>query len=168
MAIKIPRKGVLSANEAELFLRDARSAAQLKHPNIVGVHEVGREGETIYIVTDYIAGVNLRDWLTGQRPTMREAAELVVILADALHHAHQAGVIHRDLKPGNVMIDGDGRPYLIDFGLARREAHDVTMTVDGHIVGTPAYMSPEQAAGKGHDADRPATSTRWVSCCSSC
>lgn len=154
VAIKIPRKDALDATEKELFLRDARSAAQLKHPNIVSVHEVGREADTIYIVTDYINGVNLRDWLTGQRLSLRESAELVVKMAEALHHAHQAGVVHRDLKPGNIMLDGDGRPYLIDFGLARREAHDVTMTIEGHIVGTPAYMSPEQAAGKGHDADR--------------
>ncbi len=154
VAIKIPRKGALDAQETEKFLRDARAAAQLHHPNIVGVHEVGREHDTVYIVTDYIKGANLGEWLTGQRLSFREAAELLVKVAEALHHAHQAGVVHRDLKPGNIMIDGDGQPHVIDFGLARREAGEVTMTVDGHILGTPAYMSPEQAAGKGHEADR--------------
>ena len=75
-------------------------------------------------------------------------------IADALHHAHEAGVIHRDLKPGNVMLDKDGQPFLLDFGLSRRDVGEVTMTVDGQILGTPAYMSPEQAEGKGHQADR--------------
>ena len=154
VAIKIPRKGALDVQETEKFLRDARAAAQLHHPNIVGVHEVGREDDTVYIVTDYIKGANLREWLTGQRLSFRESAELLVKVAEALHHAHQAGVVHRDLKPGNIMIDGDGQPHVIDFGLAKRDAGEITMTVDGHILGTPAYMSPEQAAGKGHQADR--------------
>ncbi len=153
VAIKIPRKGALDSKEAEMFLRDARAAAQLKHPNIVGVHEVGREDDTVFIVTDYIEGANLREWLSGQRLTFRESAQLIVKVGEALHHAHQAGVVHRDLKPGNIMLDRDGEPYVIDFGLARREAGEITMTVDGNILGTPAYMSPEQAMGKGHDAD---------------
>jgi hypothetical protein len=154
VAIKIPRKGALDANESELFLRDARAAAQLKHPHIVGVHEVGREKDTLYIVSDYVDGANLKEWLSGQRLSFRESAELVVKVAEALEHAHQAGVVHRDLKPGNIMLDRDGQPHVIDFGLAKREAGEITMTVDGHILGTPAYMSPEQARGKGHDADR--------------
>jgi serine/threonine protein kinase len=82
----------------------------LKHPSIVGVHEVGREGGTIYIVSDFVEGVNLAEWLTGTQPTPREAAELCAKLAAALHHAHDAGVVHRDLKPSNIMMDisGDG------------------------------------------------------------
>ncbi|MEX0675726.1 MAG: protein kinase [Pirellulales bacterium] len=154
VAIKIPRHGQLDAQQTELFLRDARAAAQLKHPHIVGVHEVGREDDTLYIVSDYIEGANLREWLSGQRLTMREAVELVVTIAQALHHAHEAGVVHRDLKPGNIMIDLDSEPHVIDFGLARRAADDVTITVAGQVLGTPAYMSPEQARGEGHQADR--------------
>jgi serine/threonine protein kinase len=154
VAIKIPRKGALDAEESELFLRDARAAAQLKHPHIVGVHEVGRADGTVYIVSDYVEGANLKEWLSAQKLSFREAAELVVQVAEALEHAHQAGVVHRDLKPGNIMMDRDGRPHVIDFGLAKREAGEITMTVDGHILGTPAYMSPEQAEGKGHEADR--------------
>jgi tRNA A-37 threonylcarbamoyl transferase component Bud32/tetratricopeptide (TPR) repeat protein len=154
VAIKIPRQEQLDPKESELFLRDARAAAQLKHPHIVGVHEVGREDNTLYIVSDYIEGANLREWLSGQRLSIREACELVVKIAHALHHAHEAGVVHRDLKPGNIMIDMDSQPHVIDFGLARRTADDVTMTVAGQVLGTPAYMSPEQARGEGHTADR--------------
>ena len=154
VAIKIPRQGQMEPEETEKFLREARAVAQLKHPNIVSVHEVGRDGETVYIVSDLIRGLTLDDWLTGQQPTAREAAELCVKVADALHHAHEKGVIHRDLKPGNIMLDADGEPHLMDFGLARREVGEVTMTLDGHVLGTPAYMSPEQAEGKSHEADR--------------
>ncbi len=73
----------------------------------------------------------------------------MIKLADALEHAHQAGVIHRDLKPGNIMMDRSGDPYVIDFGLARREVGDMTLTLEGQLLGTPAYMSPEQAAARG-------------------
>ena len=121
---------------------------------IAGVHEVGRESDTVYIVTDYIDGANLSEWLTGQRLTSREAAELVVKIAEALHHAHEAGVVHRDLKPSNIMLDRDGEPHVIDFGLARRENGEIAMTVEGQVLGTPAYMSPEQARGEGYRADR--------------
>ena len=153
VAIKIPRAGQLSKQQQEFFFREARSAAQLRHPNIVTVHEVGREEETLYIVSDFVRGIDLSEWLTGARPTALEAAELCATIADALHHAHEHGVVHRDLKPANVMMDGDGRPHLMDFGLARRDVGEMTMTLDGQIIGTPAYMSPEQATGEAHTAD---------------
>ncbi len=154
VAVKIPRRGQLDDQEIEKFLREARAAAQLKHPSIVSIHEVGRVADTVYIVSDFIGGVSLADWLTGQQPTFREAAELVSVIAEAVDHAHSAGVIHRDLKPGNILIDTEGHPHLTDFGLAKRESGEVTMTVDGQIIGTPAYMSPEQARGEGHEVDR--------------
>ena len=154
VAVKVPRKDQLSAPEAEHFLREARAAAQLRHPYIVSVHEVGREDGLLYIVSDFVHGATLSDWIAGKHLTGREAAELCVKLADALHHAHQAGVIHRDLKPSNIMVDLDGEPHLMDFGLARRESGEITMTIDGEVIGTPAYMSPEQARGEGHAADR--------------
>jgi WD40 repeat protein/serine/threonine protein kinase len=175
VAVKIPRKELLSPTEAEQFLREARAAAQLRHPNIVPVHEVGREDGTLYIVSDFIEGLSLEDWLTGQQPTCREAAELCVTIAEALHYSHEAGVIHRDLKPANIMVqvaEGQGPrdegkaasslvpqpsplvPYIMDFGLARREAGEITMTIEGKLLGTPAYMPPEQARGEGHHADR--------------
>lgn len=154
VAIKIPRRGGMTPEEQEQFFREARAAAQLRHPNIVSVHEVGRDGDSIYIVSDFIRGVTLKDWLTGQQLTSREAAELCAKVADALQHAHEQGVVHRDLKPANIMMDYDGQPHLMDFGLARRETGEVTMTADGQVMGTPAYMSPEQALGASHQADR--------------
>jgi serine/threonine protein kinase len=154
VAIKIPRKGQLGPNEIEQFFREARAAAQLRHPNIVPVHEVGRDGDTIFIVCDLVRGVELSDWLTSNRPGIREAVGLARKVALALHHAHQCGVIHRDLKPSNIMMDVNCEPHLMDFGLAKREIGEITMTVDGQILGTPAYMSPEQAAGRSHWTDR--------------
>jgi WD40 repeat protein len=132
----------------------ARAAAQLRHPNIVQVHEVGREGDTVYIVSDFVEGLTLADWLTAKRTTPRGAAELCARVAEAMHHAHEAGVIHRDLKPSNIMLGPDGEPRVMDFGLARRDAGEMTLTVEGTVLGTPAYMSPEQARGEGHSADR--------------
>ncbi|MBI3860935.1 MAG: protein kinase [Planctomycetia bacterium] len=154
VAIKIPRQEQLDANQTEQFLREARAAAQLRHPSIVSVHEVGRHDGLVYIVSDFVSGLTLADWLTGQRPTIREAVKLCVKIAEALEHAHAAGVIHRDLKPSNIMIDVSGDPHLMDFGLAKRDAGEITMTVEGHVLGTPAYMSPEQARGEAHQADR--------------
>ena len=154
VAVKIPRKGQLDPQESQQFLREARAAAQLKHPNIVTVHEVGREDGQVYIVSDYVEGLTLADWLVGQQLTSRTAAELCVKVADALHHAHEQGVIHRDLKPTNIILDRDNEPHIMDFGLAKRETGEVTMTMEGKVLGTPAYMSPEQAKGEGHSADR--------------
>ena len=154
VAVKVPRRGQIEGPEAEMFVREARSAAQVKHPGVVAVHEVGREEGTLYIVSDFIDGCGLNDWLSGRQLTPKEAAELCLKIADALHAAHEAGVVHRDLKPGNVMMDMAGEPHMTDFGLAKREAGEITMTVDGQILGTPAYMSPEQARGEAHKADR--------------
>lgn len=154
VALKMPRKSQLMAHEAEQFFREARTAAQLKHPNIVPVHEVGKEHGKIFIVTDLIRGQTMSDWLKEFRPSAREIAELCATIADALSYAHSKGVIHRDLKPSNVMLDEQLQPYIMDFGLAKRELGEITMTVDGTVLGTPAYMSPEQAQGKLHWVDR--------------
>lgn len=153
VAIKIPRQGQLQPAETEHFLREARVVAQLTHPNIAQIHEVGNEGGTIYIVTDLIQGATLSDWLKTNFPSAIDTARLVVSIADALQHAHDAGIIHRDLKPQNIMLDDDSRPILLDFGLARRDAEEVTVTQYGDLLGTPAYMSPEQARGEAHSVD---------------
>ena len=153
VAVKLPRRAQLDDSQAEQFLREARVVAQLHHPNIVGVHEVGRDGETVFIVTDFVVGKSLSDWLGAQHPSFSETATLCAKIADALHHAHRAGVVHRDLKPQNILVDHQGEPKLTDFGLARRETGEVTMTIDGQVLGTPAYMSPELAQGQSHQAD---------------
>ena len=154
VAIKIPLKQNLSEAELHRFLREGRSAAQLRHPHVVAVHEVGRDDETVFIVSSYIDGQSLRKSLNERRPTPREAAELCRQLAEALHHAHEQGVIHRDLKPSNVLIDAGGQPHIADFGLAKwlEDGHD--RTLEGQLLGTPAYMSPEQARGEASRADR--------------
>ncbi|MBM4091917.1 MAG: hypothetical protein FJ276_21175 [Planctomycetes bacterium] len=154
VAVKIPRKERLSEDELEAFLREARAAGQLSHPNIVSVHEVGRDGDTIFIASDYVEGATLREWLKGRPVAPSEAARLCCEIAEALEHAHQRKVIHRDLKPSNILMDAQGKPHVTDFGLARREAGEITITLDGAVLGTPAYMPPEQARGAGHQADR--------------
>lgn len=154
VAVKIPRKGNLSTMEVEHFLREARAAAQLRHPNIVPVFEVGREENTVFIISEYVLGESLADWMKSQRRSVDEIARVCIPVTEALAEAHAAGVVHRDLKPSNIMIDNSGKPRLMDFGLAKREIGEVTMTIDGFVVGTPAYMSPEQARGEGHWTDR--------------
>lgn len=153
VALKIPRRGELTAAEAEMFLREARAAAQVRHPNIVAVHEVGRDGDRIFLVSDLIAGKSLAESLKRTHRSQREVARLVETIARALEDAHRFGVIHRDLKPANIVLDHDGKPYLTDFGLAKRASGELTMTMDGHALGTPAYMSPEQARGDSHRVD---------------
>ena len=154
VVVKLPHGGRLSAIQAEEFLREARAAAQLRHPHIASVHEAGRAEGKVYIVSDYIPGRNLAERLQIEPMTPREAAELCATLADALHHAHEAGIVHRDLKPSNIIVDPEGRPHILDFGLAKRESGEVNMTFDGKVLGTPAYMAPEQARGDSNLADR--------------
>jgi serine/threonine protein kinase len=154
VAIKVPRAGSLATDgDRDRALREARRLAQLSHAGIVPVHEVGEHEGLPSLVSDFIVGLTLADLLTGRRPAPREAAGLVAEVADAMQCAHGRGVIHRDIKPSNVMIDDVSRPHLMDFGLAKREAGEVTMTLDRNVLGTPAYMSPEQARGEGHKVD---------------
>ncbi len=167
VAVKIPHRGhLVSAKDVERFLREARSTAQLRHPGIVSVHEVGKFEELPYLVSDFIDGVTLADLLTAQQVGLREAAELIAQVANSLDYAHSLGVVHRDVKPSNIMLERSGvripaegpaplgKPMLMDFGLALREDIESTMTQEGQVLGTPAYMSPEQAAGLSHDVDR--------------
>jgi WD40 repeat protein/serine/threonine protein kinase len=153
VAIKIPRRQNMAEEEQDQFLREARAAAQLSHPNIVSVHTVGRDGDTLYIVSDFVDGVDLADKITVTRFTPRQSVFLCVKVAAAIEHAHQHGVIHRDLKPSNIMLNSDNEPLVMDFGLAKRDAGEITMTYEGKLLGTPAYMPPEQARGEGHDVD---------------
>ena len=154
VAIKVPRAGNLAGpQELDRFLREARSVAQLRHPAIVSIYEVGQQDGVPYLVSDFVRGVTLADLLSARRPGFRESAELVAAVADALQYAHEQGVVHRDVKPSNIMIGDDGKPSVMDFGLAKREAGEITMTIEGQVLGTPAYMPPEQARGEGHAVD---------------
>ncbi len=154
VAIKVPRAGNLAGkDDLDRFLREGRSVAQLKHPTIVPVHEVGLSDGVPYLVSEFIEGPNLSDVLTARQLPLRESAQLIAIVADALEYAHKGGVIHRDVKPSNILFDAAGKPHLMDFGLAKRDAGEITMTEDGQLLGTPAYMSPEQARGHAHKVE---------------
>jgi hypothetical protein len=154
VAIKVPRAGILSnSDDLQRFLREARSVAQLRHPSIVPVHEVGQQDGMPYLVNEFVQGMTLADLISGSRPSPQEIARLVADVADALQYAHERGVVHRDVKPSNVMLDEAGKPHLMDFGLARRDGAEATLTFEGQVLGTPAYMSPEQARGESHLVD---------------
>jgi WD40 repeat protein len=154
VALKIPHTGLLtSSDELERFHREARAAAQLRHPGIVTVHEVTTLEGLPTLVCDFASGQALRDLLRVRRLTFSETATLIAEIAQALDYAHSMGVIHRDIKPANIMV-GELKPFITDFGLALREGAETTMTLEGQVIGTPAYMSPEQALGKGHQVDR--------------
>jgi serine/threonine protein kinase len=215
VAVKVPRTSeLMTAEDEERFEREGRTAAQLRHPGIVPVYQVGRIDETPFIVTEFVQGVTITQALTGRTFNHRDAAELVIQIADALDYAHRQGIVHRDLKPSNIMLEeahkssgsgtlpvsgsrstvqasgdlqadssrstGEGSTTrgawtssarsgsasrsrtkstlqftarVMDFGLARRDTGEATVTVAGEIIGTPRYMSPEQARGEGHDVD---------------
>jgi tRNA A-37 threonylcarbamoyl transferase component Bud32 len=155
VAIKVPRLGVLGTREeAQRFLREARAAANLRHPHIVPIYDAGEVEGTYYIASAFIEGQTLRAWMreTGKVDPLK-AARLIEPLATALHYAHEQGVVHRDIKPDNVLLDKESVPHIADFGLARREDGAALRTQEGVRMGTPAYMSPEQHEGRSHQAD---------------
>lgn len=152
VAVKVPRADlVLNGQDAEAYLTEARTVANLDHANIVQVHDVGATDDfPCYIVSKYIEGTNLSQKLKAGQYTHRECAELIATVADALHYAHKQGLVHRDVKPGNILIGIDGKPFVADFGLALRE-EDIGKGPTQ--AGTASYMSPEQARGEGHRVD---------------
>jgi eukaryotic-like serine/threonine-protein kinase len=152
VAIKVPNPERISrAEDAETFLAEARIAGQLDHPHVVPVYDVGRTGDGLcYVVSKYIEGSDLAERMRRERPSLREAAELVAMVAEALHHAHIRGLVHRDVKPANILLDAQGKPFVADFGLALK---DEDYGKEAGLAGTPAYMSPEQARGEGHRVD---------------
>jgi serine/threonine protein kinase len=146
---KILAGACASAAELARFRREAEAAACLKHPNIVQIHAVGEQDGLPYLVQEYVEGGSLGEQLAGTPQPARAAAQLVETLARAMDDAHQHGIVHRDLKPANVLLAADGTPKITDFGLAKRLDGGPELTASGAIVGTPSYMAPEQAAGKG-------------------
>jgi serine/threonine protein kinase len=158
VALKVLHPGRLNQPEViERFQREACVTARLRHPGIVQLYDYSRDGPPYYLVTEYVDGQDLRTWAQQHPATPAERADLVARIAEAIDHAHSQGVYHRDLKPGNILIDAQGNPHVLDFGLARlyREFKDASAasTSDGRILGTLAYMAPEQAAGQSHQAD---------------
>ncbi|HEV3255715.1 MAG TPA: SUMF1/EgtB/PvdO family nonheme iron enzyme [Gemmataceae bacterium] len=152
VAIKVPHRKLVDRPEAAgAYLTEARTVANLDHPNIVPVHDVGSTDDCpFFIVSKYIDGTDLANQLKQSRLSIHETVELVATVAEALHHAHKQGLVHRDIKPGNILLDRSGKPFVADFGLALRE-QDVGK--GPRYAGTPAYMSPEQARGEGHRVD---------------
>jgi formylglycine-generating enzyme required for sulfatase activity len=152
VAIKVPhRHRISSPEDIGAYLAEARVLASLNHPGIVPVYDVGRtEDGLCFVVSKFVEGNDLRGRIKQGRPSYAESVEIVARVAEALHHAHQCGLVHRDVKPANLLLDVEGRPYLTDFGLALREEEF------GHgpeWVGTLPYMSPEQARFEGHRVD---------------
>ncbi len=157
VALKVPRSGVVMSEQAKArFLREPKAAAQLQHAHIVPVFETGSAGKHLYIASAFIEGETLDDKIGQAGLDFRQAARIVRDLADALHNAHMKGIVHRDVKSSNVMIDPLGQAMLMDFGLARMDYVDEHLTQEGSLTGTPAYMSPEQA-GQGADKAGPAS-----------
>lgn len=149
VAVKLLLAGAYSSEAAlRRFQLEAEAAAGLQHPNIVGIHDYGEwEGQPYYAM-DLIVGCNLADLCDGKPLAAPQAAEILRDLAQAVHYAHQKGILHRDLKPSNVLIDEDGRPRITDFGLAKWLDNSAGATVSGQMLGSPSYASPEQAAGR--------------------
>lgn len=155
VALKVMRGSAADKGMVQRFIAEAQTVAQLDHPNIVRVHEVGKEGEDPFLVMDLIEGESLEDTLKrqGTLPN-REVGEIGRALAEALEHAHERSIVHRDVKPANVLIDKEGRPLLTDFGLAKDLSAGEGLTQEGQWVGTPGYMPPEQASGDLRRIDR--------------
>jgi WD40 repeat protein/tRNA A-37 threonylcarbamoyl transferase component Bud32 len=148
VAVKMIRPVPLAGTtDLRRFRQEAEAVAKLDHPHIVPIYEVGQAGALPFFSMRLIEGGNLQDRLGRWVEDPRAAAQLVGALAEAVHHAHQHGILHRDLKPANILLDAEGQPYVGDFGLARSLEGDSSLTQSGTILGTPSYMAPEQATG---------------------
>jgi len=166
IALKVMHARALGDSEGTARLRrEARSLAKVVHPNVVGVHEVGEHDGQIFVAMEYVPGVTLRQWLEDEAPPWRVIVEALIGAAAGLRAAHAVGLVHRDFKPDNVLMATDGRPRVVDFGLARAggatdgapdlsgiSGMDESITVAGMMVGTPAYMAAEQFQGRATDA----------------
>jgi hypothetical protein len=146
LALKVAKAGALEDEKARQFvLSEPKAAGRLRHPNIVAIHDAGFDGKLFYVACDFIPGCTLKERLTNGHLSRQDAVQLVIRLAEALHYAHESGILHRDVKPGNIMVDKDGQALLMDFGLARIEHQGSSVgEAEPGCVGTPGYMSPEQ------------------------
>jgi serine/threonine protein kinase/tetratricopeptide (TPR) repeat protein len=143
----------VDSGDIERFLREAKTIAQLRHPNIVMVHDIGQENGTVFFVMDFIAGGSLEDRLQQKAVSLAQAIAIISKVAAAVHYAHMQGIIHRDLKPSNIMLESNLEPKIGDFGLAKWVTRETVTRTAEMIVGTPLYMSPEQAEARHSDVD---------------
>lgn len=155
VAVKVYRTGSLGGEEAvDDFLSEARAAAKLSHPNIVAIYDSGKSDDGVcFLVSELIDGTTLETRLRREHFDPESAARMAVLVGDALNHAHSQGIVHRDVKPSNVILDNKGCPHLADFGLAKSLGPEKSQESEGKIMGTPAYMSPEQARGDSQSVD---------------
>ncbi len=148
VALKMILAGQLaSAGQVRRFRIEAEEAGRLDHPNLVPIYQVGEHNGQHFFSMKLVEGGSLADTVNRYQRKPRESARLMSIIARAVHYAHQRGILHRDLKPGNILLDHDGVPHITDFGLAKHLGTEGANTQSGAIVGTPGYMAPEQAAG---------------------
>lgn len=155
VAVKLLVAGEHASAEAiRRFHREARLAARLQHPGIVPIHDLGLDGGRLFLVMELVAGRSLAEQLAQRRPAPAQALRIAAEAAAALHYAHEQGVVHRDVKPSNILIDQAGRVRLLDFGLAKSSHEEGELTAAGTLLGTPHYMSPEQAFSSPEEVDR--------------
>ena len=149
VAVKVMPVAATEPAERQRFVREARSAAGLSHPNAVAVFDAGEADDHLYLVMEFVDGRTLADLLAERGPfEPAEATEIITPVLAALGHAHAAGIVHRDVKPSNIMVSDDGTVKLLDFGIARRfDDLAGAITVEGQMVGTPKYLAPEQVEG---------------------
>lgn len=155
VALKVLLEGPFAAPQArKRFEREISLSAQLRHPNIIPIYDSGEIEGRMYYAMEYVRGLPLGEYIQRENPNLNRRLQLFLKVGAALRHAHQRGVIHRDLKPSNVLVNADGEPHLLDFGLAKQGTFsDMTTSLTAQIIGTPAYMSPEQAAGDPSGVD---------------
>ncbi len=160
VALKVLRGSTSdAAGDDRRFRAEAEAAAHLDHPHIVPIYEIGEHDGRPFFSMKLFEGGSLGEQVREFSASPRRPAELVEAIARAVHHAHQRGILHRDLKPSNILLDAEGRPHVADFGLAKWLHVDQSQTQTGAIIGTPAYMAPEQTASRPGSAERSATTT---------
>ncbi len=166
VALKMILAGRLAnPDDVARFRAEAEAAARLQHPNIVAVHDVDQFEGQHFFTMEFIDGEGLDRRVSAGPLAGKSAARYVRILARAVHYAHKHGVLHRGLKPSNILVDSDDEPHITDFGLAKRMGPDSGQTRTGTILGTPSYMSPEQAQGRTGNSARPPMSTALARYC---